>query len=566
MSDIQIAIQAVLGVDNAKRREAEEFLDNQRKNNPGSLVQSLFEIMRHQDPLIAQFACVYIKKAFTPSKAEEEDTVLPRETFETIKNNIFDYVDFNKQGAYLQSLGFLIVKVYAKLEQFVELMAKTVEWGQSSEPLARSFAMYLIEVLADVHMPVELFKKYVQDFANIFQSGLNDSDVRVKVSTLKAASAFLTSIEDKNDVKDFAPIIEPMINAIIDALQNDEKIGRKAMDSFIVLSEYHPILFVDYIGKLVSICSQITENKDFESGTRAQAQELVCVLTEIYPALIRKCDEAKTMFIPALFRCLTEVELPEDDEQEEWLAQVEEDDASKSDVHTVTKLIVARFSSAVQEKTILLSSNEIIKEAITNPDWRVRVAGYSFLGYLAESCKDAFKVNLDEIMRMAASGVIDPHPRVQYAGIMCLGLMIAEQAPHAQKKYHQDILPQLISIMRDSPHLKIKSQATSATINFVRELIIIDEDNFENVKRETSVMENYNDNLLDTCASNLQLSLTSNFTPLQEETLALLACIAQLIQEKFEKYYPSFMPGLKSILANTPNDTQVQKTLKSSTI
>lgn len=85
-----------------------------------------------------------------------------------MKNGLFDFVDFNKQGAYLQSLGFLIVKVYAKLEQFVELMSKTVEWGQSAEPLARSFAMYLIEVLADVHMPVDLFKQYISDFANIF--------------------------------------------------------------------------------------------------------------------------------------------------------------------------------------------------------------------------------------------------------------------------------------------------------------------------------------------------------------------------------------------------------------
>ena len=69
-------------------------------------------------------------------------------------------------------------------------------------------------------------------------------------------------------------------------------------------------------------------------------------------------------------------------------------------------------------------------------------------------------------------------------------------------------------------------------------------------------MESYTDLLLETCATNLQLSLTTNYITLQEETLALLSCIAQLIQEKFEKYYGQFMPGLKSILANTPNDTQ----------
>lgn len=85
--------------------------------------------------------------------------------------------------------------------------------------------MYLIEVLADVHLPVELFKQYIKEFANIFVTGLSDQDVRVKVSTLKATSAFLTSLENKEDVKEFAPIIEPMINTIIQALQEDEDIG-----------------------------------------------------------------------------------------------------------------------------------------------------------------------------------------------------------------------------------------------------------------------------------------------------------------------------------------------------
>jgi Importin repeat len=86
------------------------------------------------------------------------------------------------------------------------------------------------------------------------------------------------------------------------------------MESMIVLSEYHPNLFETYCPKIVSICSQVMENKDFEDGTRGQAEEMVCVLTEMYPALMRKTTEVASMFIPAMFKCLTEVELPEDDE------------------------------------------------------------------------------------------------------------------------------------------------------------------------------------------------------------------------------------------------------------
>lgn len=79
-------------------------------------------------------------------------------------------------------------------------------------------------------------------------------------------------------------------------------------------------------------------------------------------------------------------------------------------------------------------------------------------------------------------------------------------------------------------------------------------------------METYTKDLLENCSALLDESLQKNFGPLQEETLALLACIAQLIEDDFAQYYNDFMPGLKTILANTPNETRQQRDLKSNTI
>lgn len=61
-------------------------------------------------------------------------------------------------------------------------------------------------------------------------------------------------------------------------------------------------------------------------------------------------------------------------------------------------------------------------------------------------------------------------------------------------------------------------------------------------------------------------ALTQNYQPLQEEVLALVSCIATLIEEKFVKYYPNFMPGLKKIILETPNETTHQRDLRSNTI
>jgi len=80
--------------------------------------------------------------------------------------------------------------------------------------------------------------------------------------------------------------------------------------------------------------------------------------------------------------------------------------------------------------------------------------------------------------------------------------------------------------MKSEEHVKVKTQATSATINFVRDLIVIDENNIEDVKKESQVIEEYTEPLLKICAEIIEESLSSSYTPLQEEILALVSCVA----------------------------------------
>jgi hypothetical protein len=70
--------------------------------------------------------------------------------------------------------------------------------------------------------------------------------------------------------------------------------------------------------------------------------------------------------------------------------------------------------------------------------------------------------------------------------------MLTEQSPKAQKMFHSDIMPQLLGIMNSDSLIKIKAQATSATINFVRELIHVDENEIGKKNRpQASLTEKY---------------------------------------------------------------------------
>ena len=50
---------------------------------------------------------------------------------------------------------------------------------------------------------------------------------------------------------------------------------------------------------------------------------------------------------------------------------------------------------------------------------------------ISDTCGDTFIKNMDEIMKMSASGLLDEHPRVRYEALTSLGLLLTELAPDA---------------------------------------------------------------------------------------------------------------------------------------
>ena len=123
--------------------------------------------------------------------------------------------------------------------------------------------------------------------------------------------------------------------------------------------------------------------------------------------------------------------------------------------------------------------------------------------------------------------------------------------------------------MQDEPYIKLKTQATSCMVNFVRGLI--DEEAFFDEQSETQkeyalILAPYSGAMVDTISGLFQLSLDQNYAPLQEEVLGLLSCIANVLEDKFADHYGKFMPGLKHILNTMPMDTKRNQELRAQCI
>lgn len=113
------------------------------------------------------------------------------------------------------------------------------------------------------------------------------------------------------------------------------------------------------------------------------------------------------------------------------------------------------------------------------------------MGLIAECSKDSLMKNMDEAMKLACAGLIDEHPRVRYAGLSCLALLLTELAPKAQKKYHAELMPVLMKMMAAETMLKIQTHAVSATINFARGLTNEDDEEEDSSNSGVKIMSIY---------------------------------------------------------------------------
>ena len=143
---------------------------------------------------VASMCCVLLKKYFLDSRAQTE---LAEQDLENLRNALLESIDLNKQPlSLLKRKADVLSKIYAKLKKTEMLLAYLVQLADHTDPKVRQFAMYVFEILSEIHLSSAQLTSSKNDFITIFQKGLNDKDTNVKVASLKAITAFLSSIED----------------------------------------------------------------------------------------------------------------------------------------------------------------------------------------------------------------------------------------------------------------------------------------------------------------------------------------------------------------------------------
>jgi hypothetical protein len=206
------------------------------------------------------------------------------------------------------------------------------------------------------------------------------------------------------------------------------------------LAQTHAVFLQDNIPQLVKIISDIIKMKDFEEGTRSQATEVVLTLAEQVPATLRKEQAIKSDFYPALIQMLTECE----EDMDAWTETADDEFGAGNDIYSTGVSSIERLAVQMKENVTLQACGPVISQCLEHQDWKVRQAGYLTSGLISESCKEHMKANMDTAFNTACKGIQDQHPRVKYAGLICLTSLLVQLKPLPQKKYHAELVPALL--------------------------------------------------------------------------------------------------------------------------
>ncbi|TNV74745.1 hypothetical protein FGO68_gene4951 [Halteria grandinella] len=555
MAGVPEILASISAPDNILRKQAEEAMREQRTNNPQGFFTGLLQVATTTGSADQEMAAMLLKKLYVDKRAEENGLwQLSGGDYTQLKNAVVASLDFTQSVSHLKRKADLVCAC-----SLVALL-------QSQEDVNKKvYAMYIFELLAEYHLPQDQIIQNSDQFIQLFTGCLQDPNMTVKVAALKAITSFLGSIDDETTVMKYQPAMDWLLDVVIEVLRQDEDKGKASLESLIELSQNHGEIWSQVTQKLLYVVSQIVQNKSFEEGTRQSALEIIGTIAESTPQLLRKhTEELKTNLFPALIHMLAEP--LHEDSIEDWAEAVEEELQARNDPASVAADNVNRIASHLGEKVMIKCSTHLIKEAIEQQgSWQLRQAGYLFLGMISDTCKESFIKSMDDVMRMSASGLLDAHPRVRYEALTSLGLLLTELAPNAQKKFHSQLVEVLLRMMANEDLIKLKTQACSCMVNFVRGLIdedaLIDESS-DAQKEYSRILAPYSANIVSTITGLFQLSLDKSYAPLQEEVLGLLSCLANVLEGKFAEHYGLFMPGLKQILATMPMETQAQQELR----
>ena len=368
--------------------------------------------------------------------------------------------------------------------------------------------------------------------------GLGQEAPATRIAALRASLALVGVLETDVERRPFLPLIPLVLNGLQSSLNaGNESEAAEALTALVDLASAAPIFFRDAMPVLSDMMLLIASTVQLEFDTRAHAVELLLTLAERAPALVRRHPNVVQRLVPITFEMLCAVDDADDATGAGW-ARGAYDDAIDDDEDALAgeealERLTAKLSSTVLSPALALAS-----QFLSQPEWVRQRAALAAIARIADGNAKAFKSQLGAVMPAVVEMLrAVRHPRVVYQAVQLVGRLAENYAGHFQETHHAAVVPALCALLADGACChRVRGHAAAAVTSFANPQACTPE-----------CLAPHLDRLLESLCTVLQTGSSA----VQEEALGAVANVAHVTEADFSKFYPSFMPGVKSILQHT---------------
>ncbi|KAH3757091.1 ARM family protein [Pelomyxa schiedti] len=524
--DMQVLVHRLMADDNAVRNAAEDTFTQNKHTDPDGIVEALIGTFDRapSSPHIRQFIMTQLRRLLI-SKDPPNWTSLKDDSKKLIKVKLLSYVSFEKERPVLRLICEVIVNINFWKEPWQEVLPTLFSCATSEDSMCRFASFVLFGDLAMILEPGQ-FRPYFDLIRDILQKGLGDPNIQCKTSALNATASFLQVLREPRETENFRMLLPLMLQCTAFALQsNMEDEAKKSLEVFVELAGHAPFFFTPNISSVIESMLAIAITDSYPDSCRHTAMEVLISLIEEKPGLMRKQPNFITSLLSLLMRWLVSVE-----DDAEWY---QFDDDNTGTYSEVAEQALDRISCALGGKHVVpILFPEIQAFVSNNTDWKHRFASVLALSTCAEGCQYVLKNHIPEVLKFILGLLPDPHPRVRWMCLNCIGQFCSDLGPGFQKHHSSEIFTSTLPTSSDTC-TRVQAALADMIAGYC-----------ETIEKQTLVPH------LSAVLHHLLIMLQPqmNNVKLLESVIGSISAIVELVMNAFEPYYDTFAPILKNLM------------------
>ena len=464
LSQIEQALLSLTAPNTTIVRQGEKYLKEFMKNQM-SILGFLTHIQRSQQVAVRQLAAVLLRMNINkhwPNLSKE----LQENLKATLINLLMQEVHKLPRRA-IASVISRLAKHQLPNDGWPELLnCMSTCANHENEQLREVSVLLVYQQYETIGKSVQ---KHLDSFATLFNSGLQDSSVAVRLMTLKACGAIINYLAADNIVIKFQHLIPLMLKVIEECVSSgSDDIAVQALEVFGDMAQSPCPILKPFIEMIIVSILRISSNPDAELPTRDAALTIITNLANFKPKTISKMN-----VVPQIVQTLLKINMePIEDDVDPFALDTSnnnccggpEDDSEENDffdtsltVHRMSNVCLDSIAIALPDKCIYPASVEVSMKAIMSQDYHSKRAGLNVLGIISQGCAHSLVDDVPKLLPLIVQCVECPDLDVQQHVCYTLGQW-ATYMKEEMGEHHELLMPVVFHLLNNGgTHFKIQS-------------------------------------------------------------------------------------------------------------